>query len=115
MKEQKSKANCGGELPYDDGNVLHISRIAFKSETFCTPWNGQIYCVYVMEDAEERSAWLYRANCGVKDLMWGESVHNSRSEFLDCVFSSLPEYIEDYEEELEMYEEMFVKKFFSEQ
>ena len=102
MKEQKSKANCGGELPYDDGNVLHISRIAFKSETFCTPWNGQLYCVDICEDADERSAWLYNANYGVKSLMCGEEIGQSnREEFLDMVFSNLPNYIEYYAEEYE--------------
>ena len=90
--------------------VLKISRIDFKTETFCTPWEGNLYCVDVVEDTEERSAWLYRANCGVKSLMWGESVKEDRDEFLDCVFSNLPDYIEDYEEDMEMYEERFAEK-----
>lgn len=82
--------------------VLRISRINIKSETFCTSWNGKLYCVDICEDAEERSAWLYNANYGVKMLMWGEEVEQSnRDEYLDLVFSNLPDYIEDYEEEYE--------------
>ena len=80
--------------------VLKISRIKIKSETFCTPWNGKLYCVDVCEDAEDRSAWLYRHDCGIKSLLWGESIkQNSRNKFLDMVFSSLPDYIDDYEKE----------------
>ena len=86
--------------------VLKIARIAFKSETFCTGWNGKLYCVDVFEDAEERTAWLYEANTAIKTLMWGEKIEQTpRDEFLDMVFSSLPDYIEDYEEEMETYEE----------
>lgn len=82
--------------------VLKISRIKIKTETFCTPWNGKLYCVDICEDAEERSAWLYNANYGVKSLMFGEEVkQGSRKDFLDCVFSSLPDYIEDYADEYE--------------
>ena len=81
--------------------VLKISRIAFKTETFCTGWNGKLYCVDVVEDAEERSAWLYNADYGVKSLMFGEEVENDRDEFLNCVFSNLPDYIEDYANEYE--------------
>lgn len=86
--------------------TLKISRINIKSETFCTPWNGKLYCVDICEDAEERSAWLYNANCGVKSLMFGEEVkQESREAFLDCVFSNLPYYIEDYEDEYESEDE----------
>ena len=82
--------------------TLKISKIAIKSETFCTHWNGNLYCVDICEDAEERSAWLYNAAYGVKSLMWGEKINqSSRDEFLDMVFSSLPDYIEDYAEEYE--------------
>ena len=79
--------------------VLKISKIAIKSETFCTVWDGNLYCIDICEDAEERSAWLYRSNNSVKMLMWGEEVTNDRDEFLDCVFSNIPDYVEDYEEE----------------
>ena len=85
--------------------VLKISRINIKTETFCTPWNGQLYCVDICEDAEERSAWLYNANYCVKSLMFGEEVKNDRDEFLNCVFSNLPDYIEDYADEYEDEEE----------
>lgn len=34
---------------FDDDEVIEISRIAIKSETFCTPWHGKLYCVDVME------------------------------------------------------------------
>lgn len=82
--------------------VLKISKIDFKTETFCTPWNGKLYCVDIFEDAEERSAWLYNVSYGVKSLMFGEAIDESRrDEFLDLVFSNLPSYIEDYEEEYE--------------
>lgn len=82
--------------------VLKISRIAIKSETFCASWNGQLYCVDICEDAEERSAWLYNAAYGVKSLMWVEDIkQSSREEFLDMVFSSLPDYIAGYAEEYE--------------
>ena len=80
--------------------VLKISRINIKSETFCTPWNGALYCVDVCEDAEERSAWLYNSAYGVKSLMFGYMVCDmDRDDFLDLVFSNLPNYIEGYEEE----------------
>ena len=90
--------------------VLKIARIAFKTETFCTGWNGKCYCVDVFEDAEERTAWLYEANTAFKNLMWGESVNEDRDEFLDRVFSNLPDYIEDYEDEMEEREEAFIAK-----
>ena len=87
---------------YDEGEILKISRIKATTETFATPWNGKLYCVDIYEDADERSAWLYNANYGVKELMWGEQVgQNSRDEFLDLVFSNLPEYIDGYAEEYE--------------
>ena len=80
--------------------VLEISKIAFKTETFCTPWNGKLYCVDIFEDAEERSAWLYNAAYGIKSLMWGEKIgQTNRDDFLDLVFSNLPDYIKYYEEE----------------
>ena len=93
----------GIEILSDDEEItLEISRINIKSETFCTPWNGKLYCVDICEDAEERSAWLYNANYGIKSLMFGTSVkQDSRDEFLDMVFSNLPYYIEDYAEEYE--------------
>lgn len=82
--------------------VLQISKVGIKSETFCTTWNGKLYCVDICEDADERSAWLYNVNCGVKSLMWGEKIEQTdRDDFLDMVFSNLPDYIEDYEEEYE--------------
>lgn len=85
-----------------DEMVIKISRIKATTETFCTPWNGKLYCIDIYEDADERSAWLYNVNYGVKDLMWGEKIgQNSRDEFLDLVFSNLPEYIEGYAEEYE--------------
>lgn len=81
---------------------LQISRIAIKSETFCTPWNGKLYCVDICEDAEERSAWLYNAAYGVKSLMFGCMVNaQSREAFLDTVFSNLPDYIDSYADEYE--------------
>lgn len=85
----------------DPDIVLQISRINIKSETFCTPWHDKLYCVDICEDSEERSAWLYNANYGVKSFMFGEEVKHSREAFLDAVFSNLPDYIEDYEEEYE--------------
>ena len=89
----------GDDVEPEEEIVLKISKIDIKSETFCTPWNGKLYCVDICEDAEERSAWLYDSSFGVKSLMWGEEVTNSRDEFLNCVFSNLPSYIEGYEEE----------------
>lgn len=95
--------------------IIKISRIAIKSETFCTSWNGKLYCVDVCEDADERSAWLYEANCGIKTVMWGEPVRQStRDEFLDLVFSNLPNYIEGYEDDMEMYNEACEQRFFGE-
>lgn len=81
--------------------VIEISRIAIRTETFCTPWNGQLYCIDVCEDSEERTAWLYNSNYGIKMLMFGEDVKNDRDQFLDAVFSNLPEYIESYHEDHE--------------
>lgn len=82
--------------------ILKISRIDIKSETFCTPWNGKLYCVDICEDADEYSAWLYNPDYAVKTLVVGEEVKNtSKDEFLDLVFSNLPYYIEDYAEEYE--------------
>ena len=82
--------------------VVEISRIAVHSETFCTSWNGKLYCVDICEDSEVRSAWLYNAGYGVKSLMFGLNVKESqRDAFLDMVFSNLPNYIDDYAEEFE--------------
>lgn len=82
--------------------VLRISRIDIKLETFCTPWNGKLYCVDICEDAAERSAWLYNASYGVKAMMFGSMVCDmSREKFLDLAFSKLPDYIEYYEDEYE--------------
>ena len=81
--------------------VIKISRINIKSETFCTAWEGQLYCIDVCEDSEVRMAWLYNSDYGIKMLMFGEEVGNDRDEFLDSVFSSLPNYIEIYQEEFE--------------
>lgn len=82
--------------------VLKISRINFKTETFCTAWDGKLYCVDIFEDAEERSAWLYNSAYGVKSLMFGCMVNSqSREEFLDIVFSNLPDYIGYYAKEYE--------------
>ena len=79
---------------------IKISRINIKTETFCAAWENQLFCVDVCEDAEEISAWLYRPNYGVKSFMFGYKVSDiSRDEFLDCVFSNLPDYAEDYDEE----------------
>lgn len=93
------------ELDEDEDNeeiTLKISRINIKSETFCTPWNGKLYCVDICEDAEERTAWLYNSSYGVKSLMFGCKVEDmERDEFLDVVFSNLPDYIEDYADEYE--------------
>lgn len=86
------------EIEQDEISVK-ISRIAIKSETFCTNWNGHLYCVDICEDSEERSAWLYRSDYGTKGLMWGEEIgQQGRDSFIDLVFSNLPEYIENYEE-----------------
>lgn len=80
--------------------VLKISRIAIKSETFCTPWNGHLYCVDITEDAKNRGAWLYRSDMGVKSFMFGYMLKDMDADkFKDLVFSNLPDYIEDYEEE----------------
>ena len=95
-------------------NIIKISKINIKSETFCTPWNGKLYCVDICEDAEERSAWLYSSRSGHKTLMWGEEVKNDRDHFLDCVFSLLPNYIEDYEHDMDLLEEAFMNEFFDE-
>ena len=93
--------------------ILKISRIDIKSETFCTPWNGKLYCVDVCEDAAERSAWLYNSAYGVKSLMFGYMVCDmSRDEFIDLVFSNLPNYIEGYEDDMEMYNEACEQRFF---
>lgn len=81
--------------------VLEISRIAIKTETFCTPWEGQLYCIDICEDSEERMAWLYNSKYGIKMLMFGEEVKNDRNEFLDRVFSNVPYDIEIYQEEYE--------------
>lgn len=81
--------------------IIEISKISMKSETFCTVWNGKLYCVDICEDSEERSAWLYNANYGVKSVMWGQDAKCDRDEFLDLVFSNLPYYIAGYEEEYE--------------
>ena len=102
--ESKGEAIPDGiEILSDDEEItLEISRINIKSETFCTPWNGQLYCVDICEDAEERGAWLYNASYGIKSFMFGTSVkQDNREEFLDMVFSNLPDYIEDYAEEYE--------------
>ena len=85
----------------DEDIMLEIGRINIKTETFCTKWNGKLYCVDVCEDAEERSAWLYEAGTGVKSLLFGEDVRSDRDTFLNIVFSNLPDYIADYEEEYE--------------
>ena len=85
--------------------ILKISRIKIKSETFCTEWNKKLYCVDVCEDKDERNAWLYNPQYGVKGFMFGERTENDRSEFLDMVFSNLPYYIEDYVDKYEDYEE----------
>ena len=85
--------------------VIEISKIAIKSETFCTALGGKLYCVDICEDSEERSAWLYNGAYGVKMLMWGEEVSNDRDAFLDMVFSAIPEYAELYAEEYEDEEE----------
>lgn len=86
----------------EEETVLEISKIDIKMETFCTTWNGKLYCVDICEDAEERSAWLYNSRYGVKSLMFGYLVNDqSREDFLDTVFSNLPDYIEDYAEQYE--------------
>ena len=38
---------------------------------------------------------------GVKSLMWGQEIKNDRDEFLNRVFSNLPDYIEYYANEYE--------------
>ena len=86
----------------EDEPVLEISKVNVKSETFCTTWNNQVYCVDICEDMAERSAWLYNVSYGVKSFMFGEDVTNqSRESFADLVFSNLPDYIESYAEEYE--------------
>lgn len=104
------------EEPEDD-IVLKISRIDTRIETFCTPWdaanfrndgdNISLYCVDVIEDAEERDAWLYRAGCGVKMHIFGEKVSNDRDVFLNIVFSNLPDDIKSYEKDIERLEESY--------
>ena len=86
----------------NDNPVLKISKVNIKSETFCTTWNNKVYCVDICEDMAERGAWLYNASYGIKAFMFGTSVEqDSRDEFLDMVFSNLPDYIEDDAEEYE--------------
>lgn len=100
--EAWNEANDYDDDDDDEEITLKISRIDIKSETFCTPWNGKLYCVDICEDAEERSAWLYNSAYGVKSLMFGCMVNaQSREAFLDMVFSNLPDYIESYAEEYE--------------
>ena len=104
---------CGGkheESEVEAEPVLEISRINFKTETFATPWNGKLYCVDIFEDAEERSAWLYRADYCTKTYMFGEDVRNDRDEFLDCVFSNLPDYIDSYEDDMDAQEQLFLAR-----
>ena len=36
---------------------IEISKIAIKTETFCTAWHGKLYCVDICVVAEERSAY----------------------------------------------------------
>lgn len=86
--------------------VLPISRIAIKTETFCAPYNGNLYCVDICEDAEERSAWIYNVRYGVKMLMWGEpcgpiKAEEDRESFRSLVFDNIPEYADLYSEEYE--------------
>ena len=88
-----------------------ISKIAIKSETFCTTWNQKLYCIDICEDAEERNAWLYRSDCGYKSFMFGEKVEDDRNEFLNAVFSNLPDYIEDYEADMKMFEKAFMMSY----
>lgn len=98
-KEVLSAIENGASIEIVDADeeiVIEISRIAIKTETFCTPWEGQLYCIDVCEDSEERTAWLYNSRYGIKMLMFCEDVKNDRDQFLDAVFSNLPEYIEDY-------------------
>lgn len=86
----------------DEVITIQISKINIKTETFCTPWDGKLYCVDICEDAEERSAWLYNSAYGVKSFMLGEDVkQQSRESFLDLVFSNLTDYIKDYAEKYE--------------
>ena len=93
-------------------DIIKISKIAIKSETFCTTWNGELYCVDICEDTEDRSAWLYSADSGFKFLMFGEKVvGNDRDEFLDCVFTLLPEYIGEYEHNMNLFDEAVTQEF----
>lgn len=100
MSEEEEKSITKRLYPGEE-ETLKISKVNIKSETFCTPWNGKLYCVDICEDAEERGAWLYNASYGIKSFMFGEEVKNNRDEFLDVVFSNLPDYIGSYEEEYE--------------
>ena len=76
---------------------LTVHRIKATTETFCIPYNGNVYCVDIYEDAEERSAWIYRHDSGIKTHMFGEETKNDRDEFIDLVFHNVPDYADDYE------------------
>ena len=95
VPEEETQEEEPGEI------VLHISRIAIKTETFCAPYNGNLYCVDICEDAEERTAWIYNVQYGVKMLMWGEMASNDRDTFCDLVFKNIPEYADMYAEDYE--------------
>ena len=95
-------------------NTIKISKIAIKSETFCTTWNGELYCVDICEDAEDRSAWVYSSDGGFKMLMWGEDPkQDSREDFLNRVFSNLPDYIDVYEDNMNLFVEAAMENFYS--
>lgn len=80
--------------------TVKIGIINATTETFCTKWNDNLYVVNVYEDSKERCAWLFRYGLGVQMMMWGEETgEHSKEMFLDYVFSNLPYYIDDYEEE----------------
>lgn len=62
---------------------------------------AEIECVDICEDAEERTAWIYNVQYGVKMLMWGEMASNDRDTFCGLVFKNIPEYADMYAEEYE--------------
>lgn len=61
--------------------------------------------IEIVEKDDSFEAWIYDENYGVKDLMWGEPIHNTRfgkpyvqtyENFVKLVEENIEEYIEDY-------------------
>lgn len=57
------------------------------------------FMIDIVEDEENRSAWIYRNSYGTKSLMWGEEKTQSTfEEFLEMVEANAPDYIDEYDE-----------------